>query len=343
MSKEFTVLRSSPKFVLNKDGELVQFNDNFPSFEFNEDGTYKGMLVEETRYNEIRNSTGTGSTEGVIGSNGVLPTNWGTASLNGIGVEVIDTGIEKGVEYVDIKFSGTATDSASFGVRFESGTHITAAQNEIWSCSVYMKYIDQTANPDRVRLGVAEFDSSAIQVGGDVDEITLTSTLTRFKNENIKLTGANGATATVNEGVFFTITDGQTYDFTVRFGLPQLEKGDVVTSVIKTTNIKEERDKDVITMDDSAEYLPSEGRIIMGWEQLKDDTIYIGETSALVNKGKRKLEYIYSSTRQELIIDGDTKEVVNGSYDFSGMNKVQLGHINGTGQPNTHIYYFAIL
>ena len=249
----FSVARNDIKNVVDENGDLSQVAVNVPSFEYNANGTYKGMLVESTSENEIRNSEGGGSTNGVIGSGGVLPTNWGTASLNGIGVEVIGTGTEKGIEYVDLKFSGTATASTSFSLRFEGGTQITAAQNEIWSGSVYMKYTDQTANPDLVRLGITAFDAVPAQVQSDTETLTLTSTLTRFKNENVELTDAT--TASVNQSVFFTITNTQAYDFTVRFGLPQLEESPCVTSVIKTTSAAVERLRDDIKNTSATTYV----------------------------------------------------------------------------------------
>ena len=249
----FDVVRASTKYVVDENGDLSQVAANTPAFEYNADGTYKGMLVEEERENGIRNSEAGGSTNGVIGSGGALPTNWQAINLNGIGVEVIGTGTEKGIEYVDLKFSGTATATASFNVRFEGGSQTSAAQNDIWSGSVYMKYTDQTANPDLVRLGITAFDAVPAQVQSDTETITLTSTLTRFKNENVELTDAT--TASVNQSVFFTITNTQAYDFTVRFGLPQLEESLCVTSVIKTTSAAVERLRDDIKNTSATTYV----------------------------------------------------------------------------------------
>ncbi|NBV32024.1 MAG: hypothetical protein EBR93_05765 [Bacteroidetes bacterium] len=87
----------------------------------------------------------------------------------------------------------------------------------------------------------------------DTETITLTSTLTRFKNENVELTDAT--TATVNQAVFFTITNTQAYDFTVRFGLPQLEESLCVTSVIKTTSAAVERLRDDIKNTSATTYV----------------------------------------------------------------------------------------
>ena len=255
----FDVVRASTKYVVDENGDLSQVAANTPAFEYNADGTYKGMLVEEERENGIRNSEGGGSTNGVIGSGGALPTNWSTATLNGIGVEVIGTGTEKGVEYVDLKFSGTATATGVFSLRFESTSQISAAQNEVWSGSVYMKYTDQTANPDDIELGIQQFSSTPTFLAVDTQAVALTTTLTRFKQEDITLD--NASTAYVNLAIIFGITNTQAYDFTVRFGLPQLEEGAHASSVIKTSGTSATRNKDDISNTSASTYIGTAGTI----------------------------------------------------------------------------------
>lgn len=255
----FDVVRASTKYVVDENGDLSQVAANTPAFEYNADGTYKGMSVEEERENGIRNSEGGGSTNGVIGSGGALPTNWQAINLNGIGVEVIGTGTEKGVEYVDIKFSGTATATTSFTIRFENPGQITAAQNEVWSGSVYLKYTDQTANPDSANIRIQQFDSSDVSLKQDLQSITLTDTLTRFKQEDITLD--NASTASVSSLAGFSITNTQAYDFTIRFGLPQLEEGAHASSVIKTSGTSATRNADDISNTSASTYIGTAGTI----------------------------------------------------------------------------------
>jgi len=47
----FDVVRASTKYVLDENGDLSQVAANTPAFEYNADGTYKGMLVEDQREN----------------------------------------------------------------------------------------------------------------------------------------------------------------------------------------------------------------------------------------------------------------------------------------------------
>jgi hypothetical protein len=43
---DFTVVRAGTKWVLNSSGVLSEVANNVPAFEFNTDGTYRGLLVE---------------------------------------------------------------------------------------------------------------------------------------------------------------------------------------------------------------------------------------------------------------------------------------------------------
>ena len=70
---DFTVDRNSAKYVLGSGGSYVSYATDEPAFEFNSDGSYKGLLVEPASTNQIRNGSGTGA---VVGTPGTLPTNW---------------------------------------------------------------------------------------------------------------------------------------------------------------------------------------------------------------------------------------------------------------------------
>lgn len=52
----FTVARAGTKWVLNSAGVLTEVPANFPAFEWNADGTYRGLLVEPGATNIILRS-----------------------------------------------------------------------------------------------------------------------------------------------------------------------------------------------------------------------------------------------------------------------------------------------
>jgi hypothetical protein len=43
-----------------------------------------------------------------------------------------------------------------------------------------------------------------------------------------------------------------------------------------------------------------------------------------------------------LYIDDVLVDSITGNYDWSGMDKIELGNFNGTDQPTTHLRLFAI-
>ena len=56
MAQDFTVDRDSTKRVLGKNGVLVSYGTDEPAFEFNADGSYKGLLVEPAATNICKQS-----------------------------------------------------------------------------------------------------------------------------------------------------------------------------------------------------------------------------------------------------------------------------------------------
>jgi hypothetical protein len=95
-----------------------------------------GLLIEEARTNSLRNAAGGGSTAGVVGSGGALPTNWAIEQTAGLTTQVVGTGTANGFSYVRLSISGTPTATA-WQLRFESNTQVGAAQNQSWSASLY--------------------------------------------------------------------------------------------------------------------------------------------------------------------------------------------------------------
>ena len=48
---DFTVDRNSTKYVLGSGGDIISYATDEPAFEFNADGSYKGLLVEPAATN----------------------------------------------------------------------------------------------------------------------------------------------------------------------------------------------------------------------------------------------------------------------------------------------------
>jgi len=194
-------------------------------------GSCPAVLLEPQRTNSLRNSTMQGA---VAGTPGTLPTNWASQSTAGLTLQVASVGTQNGLDYVDIRYSGTAT-STTIRLFWEANNQIVAADGQIWTSSFYTS-ISGSALPSNYRLGVATNTSAGFSVSSIVatPNITQSTTLTRYDRV---MTLPGGATvARAQPGVYVTVVNGQSYDFTIRIAAPQFEFGQFVTTYINTTN-----------------------------------------------------------------------------------------------------------
>jgi len=121
-----TFTRATTATFFNQLGVLTTANNDVPRIDYNPTTLQpQGLLVEEQRTNSIRNSTAQGA---VAGTPGTVPTNWLISSdANGIAREIIGTGVENGITYLDLKYSGTPTATAAFAAISEGTTIVVAA------------------------------------------------------------------------------------------------------------------------------------------------------------------------------------------------------------------------
>lgn len=196
---------------------------NFPRVDYS-DGS-ASLLLEPQRTNGIRNSTMVGATVGVSGNN---PTNWGALSTAGLTYEITSIGIENGLNYIDYKFSGTAT-GAIVRFLFEGTSQIVASNGQTWTPSVYAKIINGSF--DSSFVGFVQRDSGGSSLGIPYQQITLTSILSRVSTTQ---TISQALTAYAQPLLDFYVTSGQSYNFTVRIAQPQMELGAYATTPIFT-------------------------------------------------------------------------------------------------------------
>ena len=324
---DFTVDRNSTKYVLGSGGSYVSYATDEPAFEFNSDGSYKGLLVEPASTNEIRNGSATGSTTGVIGSGGALPTNWADGGAGGLTREIIGTGTENGVAYIDIKASGTASSTTS-GFYFEGITQISTADGETWTLSAFIKNVDTTSLYDSANFLYVNYDSTNAFVDSDSESITPTTDLVRYE-ANITLSGAT--IATTRPGISFNLTIGNTYDYTIRIGWIQMEESPIATSPIPTTSASVTRTKDDITLGSASSLIgQSEGTLYVEvyFRQTGLDQRILQASDGSGNN--RILIWAFTTnTRMEITSGGSTvvNKLVASLAD--GVQKLALAYANG--------------
>jgi hypothetical protein len=267
-----TFTRASNATFFDADGVLQTASNNVPRFDHDPatGGSSLGLLIEEARTNSIRNSQAGGSTNGVIGSGGVMPLHWGANGLvNNVAGEVVGTGTEDGLSYIDIKISGTPSASSSVTLRLETATQVVAANAQTWTNSAYIKLQSGSFTNATYGLSVAGRQSDGSSIAGQTtDNTTLpTSAALRTQRRSATQTMSSASVERVFPYLFIGYTNGSQIGgsvdgLTLRIAAPQLEQGAFPTSYIPTTTAAATRSADsAVVTPISSFYNQSEGTL----------------------------------------------------------------------------------
>lgn len=219
----FTVSRASTAYEDDLAGNWI----NFPSNTFRV--TNKGALIEEVRTNSIRNNSMQGAS---AGSPGTLPTNW-TSSVSptdGLSQQIVGVGVENGINYVDIRWSGTANSGTQFLLaQFDS---ITAVYGQVWSASVFATLVGgSVANTlfllDNHETGGLQHFVAFVPVAGNLGQNRIVKPIQFIQP----------ATTAAQPRLLVTPTNGAAVDFTLRIGWPQEELNSLIDSAVSTATV----------------------------------------------------------------------------------------------------------
>jgi hypothetical protein len=248
-SQIITFTRASTATFFDSAGVLQSAAIDAPRFDYNPSTlAAQGLLIEEARTNSIRNNTMVGA---VAGTPGTVPTNWDVViSGSGITREIVGTGTEDGITYIDMRFSGTGSGTAIPQIRPETITQIVAAAGQTWTASYYLRVVGGST------AGIASFasiwqerDASGVSLNAVTVSIAdPTTAALRTQRSILTRTLTDAGTARLTNRVQFTFTNGVAVDITLRIGLPQLELGAFATSVIPTTTTALTRAADVASV-----------------------------------------------------------------------------------------------
>lgn len=205
-----------------------------------------GLLVEPQSVNYVRNSTMVGA------GAGSYPTGWFVASAVGLTFSAVGSGVENGIEYVDIRLSGTSTAAAGLSiiVTDSSSTDMPVTTGDKITGSAFLKLVGGSiSNLSALFLQPYSLNSGFIYVSGA--PVDIKGTLTSAPLNTQRRSSTYTALATSVWGAMnlqFNFASGAAIDITLRVGLPQLEKGDVPTSPIKTSGAVATRTADSIDL-----------------------------------------------------------------------------------------------
>jgi hypothetical protein len=164
----------------------------------------------------------------VAGSPGTLPTNWGEI-VRGLTRSITGVGVVNGINYIDLRFNGTATGGQDIGLDGLTAP-IVAALGQSWSLSSFVSLQSGTI-PSAVLRQVERTAAGAFLTDG-TQAISLTSTLQRFSYTR---TTTNASIERITPLITINTVNGATYDFTIRIAAPQMELGTYATTFIRTT------------------------------------------------------------------------------------------------------------
>lgn len=199
-------------------GALTEVNNNEAARD-----SVKGLLVEESSTNGVKNPRLEGA---VAGTPGTPPTNT-TVSAQGTTTSIIGSGTEDGWPYVDIRWNGTPTNDPAFLMGYS--TDVAASAGESWTASVGVKVVggDMT-NITRIRLRITELTSAPGFNKETYADFTLSSGNQRVIHS---ITAASG-TAYLRPDVSIDWDGSGDIDVTLRIYAPQLEEKAYPTSPI---------------------------------------------------------------------------------------------------------------
>ena len=281
-----TFTRASGATYFDANGDLQTAANDEARFDHSQDGAASslGLLIEEARTNSLRNSQGGGSTNGVIGSGGAAPTNWTiNANANGVTSEVIGTGTENGLAYIDVKVSGTPTANGSVNVGFESTSQVVAANGQTWTLSAFVKLQSGSTANATTSVAVRGRLVGGGAVAGQTSETTITPTSANLNSQRFlaTITFSNATVERVWPPLTVSYTEALAIDITLRIAAPQLEQGAFPTSYIPTTTTAATRSADsAVVTPISSFYNPVESTI---FSELSGASVAFDSTILAIN------------------------------------------------------------
>lgn len=225
------------------------------------DLTLLGVLREVARTNYVRNPRLLGATTGVLGSGGALPTGWSATTMAGLTSTVTAGVTEDGMQCVDIQLSGTPSSGGTFIFTLDSSVMVApAAVGQTWCQSIFWRLTaGSLTGVSSPRFTMSENNSGGTSLRSVNPGLTVpTGAALRTQRVYGTITCTQALTAFVSADLRLTIAAGVAVNCTLRFAIPQLERGSGPTTPIMPadgTVATSTRGADIAAPNDSAEYM----------------------------------------------------------------------------------------
>jgi hypothetical protein len=341
---DFTVTRASTKNILGSAGLYVSVANNVPAFEFNADGTYRGLLVEP------------GATNLMLRSQEFNDAAWAktsvTATANTVaspdGATTADT-IAETAELNNHRINGNSN------VSITSGTAYTA--------SIFMKKGTGATAPNIMQMSFAGTEFGTVQYAnfnintGVVGNIGV-GTVARIQDYGsgwyrCSITFTATSTNAISTGFFVSFTNnndglGRAPSYTgvvtsdVFLWQAQLETGSVATSPIVTTAGTASRVADVVSLTGASSLIgQTEGTMFVELEYIPDGTArsFLNLSQAGDDTTRTNNRFLLGTTASN---EFEFRTVVGGSVQsqiLSGARTASVMKVAGTYAVNDFAFY----
>ena len=222
--------RPSPKWVYDRTGTLVEVPANTlgVTYDPSDLSIAPYALIEPEATNYAQNNTMVGAAPGTPGT---LPTGWSSATtVNGVTRSVVAVGVEDGITYLDIGFSGTATANAGFYPNIASAA-ASAGQN--WQVGAFAKLLSgQRPSVCALVISGRRSDGAGAEDGPATPLPEGVPLREAFTVSALDFTSASTVSALSFLNIGFNT--GTIADCVIRIGLPQMCRDRVSRFPIKT-------------------------------------------------------------------------------------------------------------
>ena len=195
-------------------------------------GAEQRLLMGGQRTNAVRNPRAEGA---VPGTPGGQPTHWALLATNagGISREIIGTGVEDGVDYLAVRFFGTATSNGSIFLGPEGSTAIAASAGQNWTASAFLKLLAGSLNGlPSTALVMIERNAAGSGVAESTVALTPTGAALGGQRSTVSRLLTDPTTAFNSLQYRITVTNGAMVDVTFALGWPQMELGGFASTPI---------------------------------------------------------------------------------------------------------------
>jgi hypothetical protein len=255
LDSRITFTRASAGWAFDSSGTLASHATNTPRFDHDPVTLApKGLLSEEARTNSLRvTDPRTGS---AAGTPGTLPTNWTELLAGGISRTVVGNGIQNGIPYVDVRWSGTATGTSY--IYFDTTSFVVASTGQVWAGSAYVALVAGALTNVTTQLSIREALSAGTLVREGYTVFVPTATLVSSRPVRASTLGATTERIVLRLNIVST----GAIDLTLRIGIPQLELGAAASSPILSTGAAVTRSVDLPVVAEMPWFNPSAGTVV---------------------------------------------------------------------------------